>query len=333
MTTRNLLRESIVQVELLKQASAQATKDKILATLAEDVKRKLRQEEQQEVEQDQQETTVQEPIQEDDMDLDQEDDMNIDQAGEQMTDTTLQDIDKQIEQALADMDLDQEDDMNIDQADDMDLDQADDMDLDQDDDAALQREIEEQLADAQIEEEIEDELSEQDQTIEQEVDEELFEKIKGLINSELEPDEDTDAQVVAEFKQRVKKLTTENKRYKNAFVKIKQDLFETRMLDMKGKLLVSLFNKFELTKKQQMKLVQRMDSVNSEKSIKLLYSKLVEGLRNNKNITKKHKTVLISDNVKSTKPLNNKKTKTSKDLDESLIPIRDIFRRKVGILD
>ena len=61
------------------------------------------------------------------------------------------------------------------------------------------------------------------------------------------------------------------------------------MLNLKGKLLVSLFSKFDLTKKQQMKIIEKLDTVDSQRNIKLMYTRLVQGLRQNKNINKKNK--------------------------------------------
>ena len=67
----------------------------------------------------------------------------------------------------------------------------------------------------------------------------------------------------------------------------------------------------------------------------MVYNKLLEHLKSSKQITRKHKTNIMSNKISSTKT--NKSTKTIKEtknpVDDSLKAIREVFRRKVGVLD
>ena len=62
------------------------------------------------------------------------------------------------------------------------------------------------------------------------------------------------------FKSQVKQLTSENRKYKKTLNTIKKQLFETRMMTLKGDLAVKLFNHFNLNKKQKIKIIERFDS-------------------------------------------------------------------------
>ena len=336
MKTKNLLKQSIIQLELLKNASAAATKDSLLQALAEKVRNRLSEaQEDDEVETEQEVTTqsqddqdiqIQEADeqpetqpQEDDQEDDQEDitlqDLADDLQPMQEDEDDL-DLDSDIEQALAELDLQG-------------------LDEQEEDDEVLQAEIDAQIQ-AQLQEMTNQEV-EQPEVYEQEVDEQLFEKIKGIIEKQMQADEDESQQkqVAEAFKSQVKQLTSENRKYKKTLNTIKKQLFETRMMTLKGDLAVKLFNHFNLNKKQKIKIIERFDSAYTQLQVKMVYNKLLEHLKSSKQITRKHKTNIMSNKISSTKT--NKSTKSIKEtknpVDDSLKAIREVFKRKVGVLD
>ncbi len=336
MKTKNLLKQSIIQLELLKNASAAATKDSLLQALAEKVRNRLSEaQEDDEVETEQEVTTqsqddqdiqIQEADeqpetqpQEDDQEDDQEDitlqDLADDLQPMQEDEDDL-DLDADIEQALAELDLQG-------------------LDEQEEDDEVLQAEIDAQIQ-AQLQEMANQEV-EQPEVYEQEVDEQLFEKIKGIIEKQMQADEDESQQkqVAEAFKSQVKQLTSENRKYKKTLNTIKKQLFETRMMTLKGDLAVKLFNHFNLNKKQKIKIIERFDSAYTQLQVKMVYNKLLEHLKSSKQITRKHKTNIMSNKISSTKT--NKSTKSIKEtknpVDDSLKAIREVFKRKVGVLD
>lgn len=336
MKTKNLLKQSIIQLELLKNASAAATKDSLLQALAEKVRNRLSEaQEDDEVETEQEVTTqsqddqdiqIQEADeqpetqpQEDDQEDDQEDitlqDLADDLQPMQEDEDDL-DLDADIEQALAELDLQG-------------------LDEQEEDDEVLQAEIDAQIQ-AQLQEMTNQEV-EQPEVYEQEVDEQLFEKIKGIIEKQMQADEDESQQkqVAEAFKSQVKQLTSENRKYKKTLNTIKKQLFETRMMTLKGDLAVKLFNHFNLNKKQKIKIIERFDSAYTQLQVKMVYNKLLEHLKSSKQITRKHKTNIMSNKISSTKT--NKSTKSIKEtknpVDDSLKAIREVFKRKVGVLD
>lgn len=317
MAIKNLLSQSIFQAKKLKEASAQTVKDNLLSELTKDLKKRIRQEEQ-EIPEEDDEITEEEQILND-----QENDLPTSEEEQENPITEDQDI-------LPDNNQEKQQNNEESELDD------------------IIQELEDQ------EEEVpqipnQDTLSEENQ--EQMDDEELMERIREILESEQEqiPSDQSKDEVIDEcgeqeknkvpqeviqsFKKKVRQLTRQNLQYKKAITAIKKELNETKCLQLKGKYALNIFNKFNLTKAQKMKIIENFDRAKNEREIKLVYATLMQGL--NSPSTKKSQKTPAS-KAGASRKINSTKTniKENRDLTEtqnSLDAVARVFKKRAGI--
>ena len=182
-------------------------------------------------------------------------------------------------------------------------------------------------------------------------DEELMERIREILESEQEqiPSDQSKDEVIDEcgeqemnkvpqeviqsFKKKVRQLTRQNLQYKKAITAIKKELNETKCLQLKGKYALNIFNKFNLTKAQKMKIIENFDRAKNEREIKLVYATLMQGL--NSPSTKKSQKTPAS-KAGASRKINSTKTniKENRDLTEtqnSLDAVARVFKKRAGI--
>ena len=181
---------------------------------------------------------------------------------------------------------------------------------------------------------------------EQVTDEDLLQRIREILESQQEqiPAEQKEeivdecqqqnkvpVEVVQAFKKKVRELTRENRQYKRSLQIIREQLKETQCLQLKGKYALNIFNRFNLTKAQKMKIIENFDRANNEREIKLVYATLMQGLTNPSKKTIASKTG-ASNRINSTRT----KIKENRDMidknQNSLENIARIFKRRAGVL-
>lgn len=326
MAVKNLLSQSIFQAKKLKEASAQIVKESLLSDLTKDMKRMIRQQEQQEIPNQEQEDLLEdltEP-QEDQKILtdNQEDLVNEDQ--EILTNDQEEEVppeqqlnDEELNEIIQELQNDQE-----------------------------KQELippEEEQWKIQEEQEL---ISPEEEQQEQVTDEDLLQRIREILESQQEqiPAEQKEeivdecqqqnkvpVEVVQAFKKKVRELTRENRQYKRSLQIIREQLKETQCLQLKGKYALNIFNRFNLTKAQKMKIIENFDRANNEREIKLVYATLMQGLTNPSKKTIASKTG-ASNRINSTRT----KIKENRDMidknQNSLENIARIFKRRAGVL-
>ncbi len=327
MAVKNLLSQSIFQAKKLKEASAQIVKESLLSDLTKDMKRMIRQQEQQEIPNQEQEDLLEdltEP-QEDQKILtdNQEDLVNEDQ--EILTNDQEEEVppeqqlnDEELNEIIQELQNDQEEQELI--------------------------PPEEEQWKIQEEQEL---ISPEEEQQEQVTDEDLLQRIREILESQQEqiPAEQKEeivdecqqqqnkvpVEVVQAFKKKVRELTRENRQYKRSLQIIREQLKETQCLQLKGKYALNIFNRFNLTKAQKMKIIENFDRANNEREIKLVYATLMQGLTNPSKKTIASKTG-ASNRINSTRT----KIKENRDMidknQNSLENIARIFKRRAGVL-
>lgn len=311
MAVKNLLSQSIFQAKKLKEASAQVVKDSLLSELTTSLKRRIRQS-QQDIPGDDE---VQDQILDGEQDTftPQEQEMPITEEQEILTD------DQELPAQQQDTELD---------------------DIIQ-----------------ELDDETEQVPTEEDQDLmESQEDQDLMERIREILESEQEqfatdqipaeqkvveecgegeyPQDKIPAEVVQSFKKKVRQLTRENLKYKKSLELINEQLNQTKCLQLKGKYALNLFNKFNLTRSQKMKIIENFDRAINEREIKLVYATLMQGL--NSPSTKKIERTPAS-KAGASKKINSTKTNIKENRDmidnqDSLETIARIFKRRAGVL-
>ena len=224
---------------------------------------------------------------------------------------------------------------------------------DQDQEIPPEQQNDEELDD--IIQELEQEVPQESSTAEE--DEDLMEKIREILENEQEqiPEEQpvegqpedlvnecgeeqeykkVPQEVIQSFRKKVRELTRQNRKYKKNLQTIRKELVETTCLQLKGKYAFNIFNKFNLTKSQKMKIIQNFDRANSEREIKLVYTTLMEGLASTK---KTGKTPIsragASRRISSTRSnIRERRDLTENEENQnSLETIAQIFKRRAGI--
>lgn len=308
MAVKNLLSQSIFQAKKLKEASAQVVKDSLLSELTTSLKRRIRQSQQDIPEfQDQildGEQDTFEP-QEQEMPVTEEQEMLTDdqELPAQQQDTELDDIIQELDDETEQVPTEEDQDL---------MESQEDQDLMERIREILESE-QEQFATEQI-------------PAEQEVVEECGE---GEY-----PQDKIPAEVVQSFKKKVRQLTRENLKYKKSLQLINEQLVQTKWLQLKGKYALNLFNKFNLTRPQKMKIIENFDRAINEREIKLVYATLMQGL--NSPSTKKIERTPAS-KAGASKKINSTKTNIKENRDmtdnqDSLETIARIFKRRAGVL-
>lgn len=308
MEVKNLLSQSIFQAKKLKEASAQVVKDSLLSELTTSLKRRIRQSQQDIPE-------VQDQILDGEQDAfePQEQEMPVTEEQEILTD------DQELPAQQQDTELD---------------------DIIQ-----------------ELDDETEQVPTEEDQDLmESQEDQDLMERIREILESEQEqfatdqipaeqevveecgegeyPQDKIPAEVVQSFKKKVRQLTRENLKYKKSLQIINEQLAQTKWLQLKGKYALNLFNKFNLTRSQKMKIIENFDRAINEREIKLVYATLMQGL--NSPSTKKIERTPAS-KAGASKKINSTKTNIKENRDmidnqDSLETIARIFKRRAGVL-
>lgn len=308
MAVKNLLSQSIFQAKKLKEASAQVVKDSLLSELTTSLKRRIRQSQQ---------------------DIPEFQDQILD--GEQDT----------FEPQEQEMPVTEEEEILTDQDQEIPPEQQNDEELDD----IIQ----------ELEQEVPQEVPQESSTAEE--DEDLMEKIREILENEQEqiPEEQpvegqpedlvnecgeeqeykkVPQEVIQSFRKKVRELTRQNRKYKKNLQTIRKELVETTCLQLKGKYALNIFNKFNLTKSQKMKIIQNFDRANSEREIKLVYTTLMEGLASTK---KTGKTPIsragASRRISSTRSnIRERRDLTENEENQnSLETIAQIFKRRAGI--
>lgn len=308
MEVKNLLSQSIFQAKKLKEASAQVVKDKLLSELTTSLKRRIRQSQQDIPE-------FQDQILDGEQDTfePQEQEMPVTEEQEILTDDQelpLQQQDTELDDIIQELDDETE---QVPTEEDQDL-------MESQEDQDLMERIREIL-------ESEQEQFATDQIpAEQEVVEECGE---GEY-----PQDKIPAEVVQSFKKKVRQLTRENLKYKKSLQLINEQLAQTKQLQLKGKYALNLFNKFNLTRSQKMKIIENFDRARNEREIKLVYATLMQGL--NSPSTKKIERTPAS-KAGASKKINSTKTNIKENRDmidnqDSLETIARIFKRRAGVL-
>lgn len=308
MEVKNLLSQSIFQAKKLKEASAQVVKDSLLSELTTSLKRRIRQSQQDIPE-------FQDQILDGEQDTfePQEQEMPVTEEQEILTDDQelpLQQQDTELDDIIQELDDETE---QVPTEEDQDL-------MESQEDQDLMERIREIL-------ESEQEQFATDQIpAEQEVVEECGE---GEY-----PQDKIPAEVVQSFKKKVRQLTRENLKYKKSLQLINEQLNQTKWLQLKGKYALNLFNKFNLTRPQKMKIIENFDRARNEREIKLVYATLMQGL--NSPSTKKIERTPAS-KAGASKKINSTKTNIKENRDmidnqDSLETIARIFKRRAGVL-
>ena len=308
MAVKNLLGQSIFQAKKLKEASAQVVKDSLLSELTTSLKRRIRQSQQDIPE-------FQDQILDGEQDTfePQEQEMPVTEEQEILTDDQelpLQQQDTELDDIIQELDDETE---QVPTEEDQDL-------MESQEDQDLMERIREIL-------ESEQEQFATDQIpAEQEVVEECGE---GEY-----PQDKIPAEVVQSFKKKVRQLTRENLKYKKSLQLINEQLAQTKWLQLKGKYALNLFNKFNLTRPQKMKIIENFDRARNEREIKLVYATLMQGL--NSPSTKKIERTPAS-KAGASKKINSTKTNIKENRDmidnqDSLETIARIFKRRAGVL-
>lgn len=308
MEVKNLLSQSIFQAKKLKEASAQVVKDSLLSELTTSLKRRIRQSQQDIPE-------FQDQILDGEQDTfePQEQEMPVTEEQEILTDDQelpLQQQDTELDDIIQELDDETE---QVPTEEDQDL-------MESQEDQDLMERIREIL-------ESEQEQFATDQIpAEQEVVEECGE---GEY-----PQDKIPAEVVQSFKKKIRQLTRENLKYKKSLQLINEQLAQTKWLQLKGKYALNLFNKFNLTRPQKMKIIENFDRARNEREIKLVYATLMQGL--NSPSTKKIERTPAS-KAGASKKINSTKTNIKENRDmidnqDSLEPIARIFKRRAGVL-
>ncbi len=308
MEVKNLLSQSIFQAKKLKEASAQVVKDNLLSELTTSLKRRIRQSQQDIPE-------FQDQILDGEQDTfePQEQEMPVTEEQEILTDDQelpLQQQDTELDDIIQELDDETE---QVPTEEDQDL-------MESQEDQDLMERIREIL-------ESEQEQFATDQIpAEQEVVEECGE---GEY-----PQDKIPAEVVQSFKKKVRQLTRENLKYKKSLQLINEQLAQTKWLQLKGKYALNLFNKFNLTRPQKMKIIENFDRARNEREIKLVYATLMQGL--NSPSTKKIERTPAS-KAGASKKINSTKTNIKENRDmidnqDSLETIARIFKRRAGVL-
>lgn len=309
MAIKNLLSQSILQAKKLKEASAQVVKDSLLLDLTKGLKTRIRQS--------QQEIPVEDEVQDYDLQGQEED---ILAPQEQETPVTEE------EEILTD-----------------------------------DQEIPAQQNDEELDDIIQELQDDETQTVPQDIpaeeqveDDDLMERIREILEGEQEqvpaeqpvPEEDIvnecgeypqdkiPKEVVQSFKKKVRQLTKQNLKYKKSLQLINEQLSETKYLQLKGKYALNLFNKFNLTRSQKMKIIENFDRAQNEREIKLVYATLMQGLSSPS--TKKTERTPAS-KTGASKKINSTKTniKENRDITDnqnSLETVARIFKKRAGIL-
>ena len=307
MAVKNLLGQSIFQAKKLKEASAQVVKDSLLSELTTSLKRRIRQSQQDIPE-------FQDQILDGEQDTfePQEQEMPVTEEQEILTDDQelpLQQQDTELDDIIQELDDETE---QVPTEEDQDL-------MESQEDQDLMERIREIL-------ESEQEQFATDQIpAEQEVVEECGE---GEY-----PQDKIPAEVVQSFKKKVRQLTRENLKYKKSLQLINEQLAQTKWLQLKGKYALNIFNKFNLTKAQKMKIIENFDRAKNEREIKLVYATLMQGL--NSPSTKKSQKTPAS-KAGASRKINSTKTniKENRDLTEtqnSLDAVARVFKKRAGI--
>lgn len=308
MEVKNLLSQSIFQAKKLKEASAQVVKDSLLSELTTSLKRRIRQSQQDIPEfQDQILDGEQDALapQEQEMPVTEEQEILTDdqELPAQQQDTELDDIIQELDDETEQVPTEEDQDL---------MESQEDQDLMERIREILESE-QEQFATDQI-------------PAEQEVVEECGE---GEY-----PQDKIPAEVVQSFKKKVRQLTRENLKYKKSLQLINEQLNQTKWLQLKGKYALNLFNKFNLTRPQKMKIIENFDRARNEREIKLVYATLMQGL--NSPSTKKIERTPAS-KAGASKKINSTKTNIKENRDmidnqDSLETIARIFKRRAGVL-
>ena len=322
MAIKNLLRESIVEVKKLKEASTMNTKDLLLKKISEDLKKRLTENEFDQ--QDEDDDFIEDEIVEDEMVDDDDDILNDDMMSEGDEFDQEQEI-VSMEQADDILgDLQNEETPNEDQeVYDEELDDIIEELQNQDDEGAITDDILDSTDD--------DLVPAEDDNFDQE----LVEKIRQILESQQDELQDGEQEIVQgetldDLKTENKKLKKQNLQYKKHLMTLKKDINQTRCLQLKGRYVLKLFEKFNLSKPQKMKIVENFDRANSERQIKLVYATLMEGLSTKK--VKKSKVSPRSSNYASSK-MNSTRSKTNikESLDSNEIAVSEIFKRRINL--
>lgn len=303
MSVKNLLKESILQAKKIKQVSTLSTKDKLVANISQSLKRKLNQNE--DFENDEEIDVELEDVLNDQDSLQENEDYNIEE----------QDIDIEIEDD--ELPLGDEEYSEI-------LDQ-----LEQQDEQAYTEDA--LTEDQDIDIEIEDQDI-KDQDIEEQ---ELMQKIKSILQSDQEQEQqisdeqmfadDQEQQIIQRLKTQNRKLRKQNAEYSKAIKSINKELNESKCIQLKGKYAINIFEKYNLSRNQKIKIVQNFDRAKNEREIKLIYATLMEGLK--KDSTHNIKG-LASSKMNSTKT----KIKENRDHTSNVdTAIANIFAKRAGI--
>ncbi len=298
MSVKSLLKDSILQAKKLKQISTLNTKDKLISSISQNLKKKLNQNEQYDQEQD----------------LELEDVLDSDQNQIETND---------VEDEIL---LDEQDDQQI-------FNIEDDETVEDEEYQDMLEQLESQDQTPYTEDALEDEVEIQD---EDQDEQQLMQKIKSILQSEQEEQivnyqqivaDDQEQQMIQRLKRQNKRLRKQNAQYNKAIKSIKSQLNQAKYIQLKGKYALNIFEKYNLSKNQKMRVIQNFDRAKNQREIKLIYATLVQSLKKD---TSNSLKPLASSKMKSTKT----KIKENRDhVDSSNVDttIKAIFRKRAGI--
>ena len=296
MSVKNLLKESILQAKRMKQVSTLSTKDKLVANISQSLKRKLNQNE------------------------DFEDD---------------EEIDVELEDVLNDQDsLQENEDYDIEDQD-IDIEIEDDEPLLEDEEYSeildqLEQQDEQAYTEDALTEDQDIDIEIEDQDVEEQ---ELMQKIKSILQSDQEQQifdeqmfaDDQEQQIIQRLKAQNRKLRKQNAQYSKAIKSINRELNESKCIQLKGKYAINIFEKYNLSRNQKIKIIQNFDRARTQREIKLVYATLMEGLKEDSTHNIKG---LASSKINSTRT----KIKENRDHTSNVdTAIAKIFAKRAGI--
>lgn len=330
---KNLLKESIIDVKRLKEASAQTTKDMLLSQITEDVKRKLYQDnyqDQQEVFTEQWDNDIQDIMEQSDQelldddqimqqvqeqDLQMMDEQEIDDLIEQLQNNIMQEEqemvhESQIESIIAQLqnDIIQEQDDMI------------------DDDTIQQSQIDSLIS--QLQGQIQEQQSAYTEDVmnqqfpQDDDDQEILERIRQIIQS--------DQDIQLEESDELERLKAQNRQLRNYHRQVSRHISQTKNIKLRGQYAKKVFDRYQLTENQKVRILQNFDRASSQRQIKLVYTTLMQGFmikNTNKQTSRRN---FASNRTGSTRSRISQNLEY-KDIDQSVQNVRQIFQRKVGL--
>lgn len=333
---KNLLKESIIDVKRLKEASAQTTKDMLLSQITEDVKRKLYQDnyqDQQEVFTEQQDNDIQDIMEQSDQEL-----LDDDQIMQQVQEQDLQMMDEQeiddlIEQLQNNIINDEQEMVHESQIESIIAQLQNDIIQEQDD--MLDDNEEDTIQQSQIDSlisQLQDQIQEQQSAYTEDVmnqqfpqdddDQEILERIRQIIQN--------DQDIQLEESDELERLKAQNRQLRRYHRQVSRHISQTKNIKLRGQYAKKVFDRYQLTENQKVRILQNFDRASSQRQIKLVYTTLMQGFKTKNTNKQTSRRNFASNRTGSTRSRISQNLEY-KDIDQSVQNVRQIFQRKVGL--